>query len=160
MNTGDYRVSRGVMLIEAIGAFAPLTFGWFEIVFGASGVVRLTPEIVDKYFLTYRGGVYILVMMLVDSVIGLIGPVGMILGLRYVFTGRGIASRELGWVLAAALIVTNLVGTLAGMFWGPRGFQSPLEIAIPFVLLPVAVILHLMWLARPMQPSRPVAATA
>lgn len=42
MNTGDYRVSRGVMLVEATGAFGPLTLAWFEIVFGASGIVRLT----------------------------------------------------------------------------------------------------------------------
>jgi hypothetical protein len=158
VNTGDYRVSRGVMLVEAIGSFGPLTLGWSEIVFGRSGIVRLTGEIVDKYFLTYPGGRYMLAMMFVNSVIGLLGPVGLLLGLRYVLTGRGIESRMLGWTMAAVPVVVNLIGTIAGRFWGPPDFQVPLTFTFLFAWLPAAVILHLMWLARPVQPSAPVAA--
>jgi hypothetical protein len=158
MHTGDYRVSRWVMLVEAIGSFGPLTLGWFEIVFGRSGVVRLTGEIVDKNFMTYPGGRFILVMMFVNSVTGLLGPVGLLIGLRYVLTGRGIESRMLGWTMAAVPVVVNLIGTIAGRFWGPPDFQVPLTFIFLFAWLPAAVILHLMWLARPVQISPPVAA--
>jgi hypothetical protein len=146
MNTGDYRVSRGVMLVEAVGAFGPLTLAWFEITFGASGIVRLTSEVIGEYFLTYPGGSYILVMMFVNGVIGLLGPIGLFLGLRYVITGRGIESRPLGWTLAAASVVVNLVGTIAASFWGPSDFHVPLTFTFLFALLPAAVFLHLMWL--------------
>src|SRR4051812_39690051 len=35
MNTGDYRVSRWVMLVETIGGFGPLCLGWYLLVFVA-----------------------------------------------------------------------------------------------------------------------------
>ncbi|MCC7463832.1 MAG: hypothetical protein IT480_15395, partial [Gammaproteobacteria bacterium] len=100
MNTGNCRVARWVMLIEAIGVFGPLTRAWYEITFGASGIVRLSGAIIDRKFPNYPGGSYILVMMLLNGVIGVAGPVGLFLGLRYVLMGRGIESRALGWTLA------------------------------------------------------------
>jgi hypothetical protein len=45
--------------------------------------------------------------LLINSVIGLLGPAGLLLGLRYVLTGRGIESRILGWTLAAIPVVAN-----------------------------------------------------
>ncbi len=159
MNTGDYRVSRGVMLVEAIGAFGPLTLAWFEIVFGASGLVRLSGAIIDKYFLAYPGGSYILVMMFVNGVVGWLGPIGLFLGLRYVLTGRGIEGRTLGWVLTGVPVAANLLGTVAAKFWGPPDFHVPLTFTFLFAWLPAAVILHLMWVARPVPPSAPLTAT-
>ena len=161
MNTGDYRVSRGVMLVEAIGGFAPLMLAWYEIVFGTSGIVRLSREIIDKFFLPYPGGSFVLVMMFVNGVIGLLGPVGLFLGLRYVITGRGIDSRPLGLALAAMPIVANLLGTLAGTVWGPPLgiFQQQITFAFLFAWLPAAVILHLTWISRPISPAAPKSAT-
>lgn len=158
MNTGDYRVSRGVMLVEALGAFGPLTLAWFVIVFGPFGVARLSGEIIDKYFRSSPGGDYILVMMFVNSVVGVLGPIGLFLGLRYVLTGRGIESRALGWTLAAAPVLANLVGTIASKFWGPADFHVGLAFTFLFAWLPALVILHLMWLVRPTQASTPLAA--
>jgi hypothetical protein len=149
MNTGNYRVSRGVMLVEAIGAFGPLTLASWEFVFGASGIVRLNREIIDKYFLSFPGGSYILVMMFVSSVTSLLGPIGLFFGLRYVFTGRGIETKALGWTLVAVPVVVNLLGTIAGWYWGPKDFQVPLTFSFLFAWLPAAVMLHLMWAARP-----------
>ena len=158
MNTGDYRVSRGVMLVEAIGAFGPLTLAWFIIVFGASGIVRLTGEIIDKFFFPFPGGHYILVMMFVNGVIGLLGPVGLVLGLRYALTGRGIENRALGWTLVSIPVVANLLGTLAARLWGPPNYDVGLTFTFLFAWLPAMVMLHLMWVARPVQPSAPLAA--
>jgi hypothetical protein len=160
MKTGDYRVSRGTMLVEAIGAFVPLILAWFEIVFGPSGIVRLTREVIDRFFLTYPGGSYILVMMFVNGVIGLLGPVGLFLGLRYAFTGRGINSRSLGWTLAAVPVLANILGMMAGRVWGPLHFQDgQLTFAFLFAWLPAAVILHLTWISRPILPAAPDSAT-
>jgi hypothetical protein len=158
MTTGDYRVSSEVMLVEAIGSFGPLTLGWFEIVFGGSGIVRLTDGIIDRNFLAYPGGRFMLVMMFVNSVVGLLGPIGLLLGLRYVVNGRGIESRMLGWTLTVVPVVVNLVGTVAGRFWGPQDFHVPLSFTFLFAWLPAAVMLHLTCLARPSPPSAQVAA--
>jgi hypothetical protein len=138
------------MLIEAMGAFGPLALGWFEIVFGASGIVRLSGDIITKRFLAYPGGSFILAMMFVSGVIGMLGPVGLFLGARYVFTGRAIENRALGWTLAIVPVMANLVGTMAARVWGPPDFHMPFTFAFLFAWLPAVVMLHLMWLAQPM----------
>jgi hypothetical protein len=158
MNTGDYRVSRWVMLVEAIGGFGPLALGWYEIMFGGSGVVRLSGSVIDKYFLSYPGGGYMLVMMIVNGVTGLLGPLGLVLGLRYVLTGRGIENRTVGWVLFAVPLIVNILGMIAGQFWGPADLHVSLTFSLLFAWLPAAIFLHLMWLARPVPPLAPITA--
>lgn len=155
MDTGGYRVSRGVMLVEAIGSFGPLALGWFEIVFRRPlGLVHLTAEIVAKDFLADPGGRYILGELLVNSVVGLLGPAGLFLGSRYVLTGRGIESRTLGWTMAAIPVVANLVGTIAGKLWGPPDFNVLLTFTFLFAWLPALVLLHLTWLGGSVPPSQ------
>ena len=158
VNTGNYRVSRWVMLVEAVGGFGPLALGWYEIMFGGSGIVRLTGEIIEKYFLPYPGGSYILVMMLVSGVTGLVGPIGLFFGLRYMFIGRGIENRKVGWTLFGAPLIANILGTIAGHFWGPPDFHVPLTLSFLLAWLPAAIALHLMWIARPVPPFVPLAA--
>jgi hypothetical protein len=156
MHTGGYRVSRWVMLVESIGSFGPLALAWIEIVFSRPlGLVHLTDEIVARYFLADPGGRYILGELFVNSVIGLLGPVGLFLGLRYVLTGRGIESRILGWTMAAIPVVANLVGTIAGKLWGPSDFEVLLTFTFLFAWLPALVILHLTWLGRTVPPTEP-----
>ncbi|HTP40160.1 MAG TPA: hypothetical protein VMI92_11365, partial [Steroidobacteraceae bacterium] len=100
MNTGSYRVSRGVMLVEAIGAFGPLTFAWYEVVSGLPGVAR-------------NSG-HIQAMWMLSAVVDLLGPIGLFLGLRYVLAGKGIQQRTFGWTLAAVPVAANLVGAASG----------------------------------------------
>lgn len=153
MNTGTFRVSHWVMLVEAVGGFGPLTLGWYEITLGGSGIVHLTREIIEKNFLTYPGGGYILVMIFVNGVIGLLGPIGLFFGLRYIFTGRGMENYKVGWTLFAAPLITNIFGTIAGQFWGPSDFHVPLTLSLLLAWLPAAIVLHLMWIARPGPPA-------
>jgi hypothetical protein len=160
MNTGNWHVSRGVMLVESVGAFGPLTLGWYEITFGLSGIVRLDGEVIDRYFLPYPGGTYLLAMMFVNVVAGLLGPIGLFLGARYAFTGRGIERGALGWILFGTPLLTNVLGTVAGRLWGPGDFSVPLGFSLLFAWLPAMVVFHLMWLGRSTPPPSPCAAAA
>jgi hypothetical protein len=154
LNTGDFRISRWVMLIETLGCFGFLTLGWFEITFGASGVVRHTADIVATYYVAYPGGSFIFTMLLLGSIVGIAGPIGLFLGLRYVIAGRALGSRALGYALIAGLVAYALAGAL-GYFVGPPDFRGDAGFTLLFVLLPVACIAHLMVLARPAAPSPP-----
>ena len=149
------------MLVEAIGSFGPLSLGWFEILFTRPlGLFHLTSDIVSKDFIAEPGGRYILGELLINSVIGLLGPAGLLLGLRYVLTGRGIESRILGWTMAAIPVVANLVGTIAGKLWGPPDFSVLLTFTFLFAWLPALAILHLTWLGLSVPRSERDAAAA
>jgi hypothetical protein len=148
MNNGDYRISRWVMIIEALGCFGPMTLGWYEITFGDSGLVRHTWQIVSKNYLPLPGGAYLFSMIVLGVVVGLVGPIGLALGLRFVATGKGLANRAVGYSLLAAPLVYALAG-VAGTFLGPPDFRPDPAMLVLFVMLPVAAIAHLMALGRP-----------
>ena len=153
MDTGNYRVARWVMLVESVGAFGPLTLGWWEVTFGASGLLRLSPAIIEKHFMSVPGGPYILSMQIAGGIIGLLGPVGLFLGLRYVLTGRGLLNRGLGWTFVAIPIAAHVLGTLAGFIVGPQDFAYTAFgfwfYTVMLTAVPAAVFWHLMALARP-----------
>jgi hypothetical protein len=157
MNTGDFRVSRWVMFVEVVGGFGPLALAWWEVTFGASGVIRLNGEIVQKYFLSYPGGAYMLVMMFVGSLAGLVGVTGLLLGLRYVATGRALVNRAFGWTLITILVAAHVFGLIVGVVAGPPDFDVNAFTfwfyTVMLTLVPVAVVYHLMVLARPVRPG-------
>jgi len=148
MNTGDFHVSRWVMLVEIVGAFGLLTLAWLEISFGASGVIHHTPAIIGKYYLPTPGGTYIIVMLLISAISGLIGPIGLLLGLRYAWLGRAPRNRALMISMIAVLLLQSVVGTIAGFLVGPPGFRPSIGLTVLFVLMPVGVLWHLMHLGR------------
>ncbi len=165
MDTGNFRVSRWVMLVETFGAFGPLTLGWWEITFGGSGVLRISPDVLVKAFLAYPGGPYILAMQIAGGVVGLLGPIGLFLGLRYVLTGQGVRNRRFGWTLVTLPIVAHVMGTIAGYLVGPPDFNYSAFgfwfYTVMLTAVPVGVVWHLMVLARSVSSiSPPVAATA
>lgn len=149
MDTGNFRISRPVMLIEMLGCFGPLTLAWYELAFGPSGAVRLTGEIIDKYFLSYSGGTYVLTMMILGVVVWSLGPVGLFLGLRYVLRGEALTNRAFGYAAIGAMLLYNVLGTMGGYLAGPSGFVVALPETFLLSALPVAGILHLMYLAGP-----------
>jgi hypothetical protein len=152
MDTGSFRVSRWVMLVEALGAFGPLTLTFWEITFGGSGLVRMSPAIVEKVFMSYPGGPYIFSMQIVGGVIGLLGPVGLFLGLRYVITGAGLRNRALALTLIGLPIAAHVLGTIAGFVVGPADFGFSLFgfglYTVMLTAVPIAVFWHLAILGR------------
>lgn len=148
MNAGSSSVSRWVMAIETVGCFGPVTFAWYEITVGASGVVRLSGETVEKLFLPYPGGPYILAMMIGAAIVGLIGVAGLALGCRYVMTGRGLQHRAVGFVLIGTLAAYCVLGAIAGYVAGPPQFAVDPGTTVLFGVLPVVGIAHLMYVER------------
>lgn len=160
MKTGDLRISRWVMLIETLGCFGYLTLGWYVVTLGDAGLAHMSGKFIQKNFLDFSGGPYIFWLMVASAVVGLSGPIGLFLGLRYVLQGRALANAALGWTLVAALVGLQVFGALAGYFYAPADFRPPPSLMVFAAVLPVAGILHLMYLARPTSMSIPNAPTA
>ena len=169
METGNFRVSRWVMLVETLGAFGPLTHAWWALAFDQPGLLRMSPATMEKMFLNYPGdpgGPYVLAMLIVGAVVGLLGPVGLFLGLRFVITGAGLRNRTLALTLMVVPIVAYGLGTIAGFVVGPAdfGFGSFgvwFGMVVLAVAIPAAVIWHLSILGRwPESPPPPTAVPA
>jgi hypothetical protein len=159
MTTGDLRVSRLVMLVETLGCFGFLSLGWYVITLGPAGLAHLNGELIEKAFFGYAGGPYIFWMMAASAIVWLVGPIGLILGLRYAMQGRALSNRTFGWSLIGATIALSVLGTIAGAFVGPADFHVEPGLILLMTVMPVAGILHLMYLAQPAAtPRMPAAA--
>lgn len=152
VDTGTFRISRWVMLIETLGCFVPLTIGWLDLNFGPSGVLRHIPENIAS------GDGFIVSMHFAVAAASVLGPIGLFLGLRYVFSGRAINSRAVGITLIGLPLALSVLGAIAGFLAGPEGFHVSFQAASLLVILPVVGIAHLMYLANP--PAPQVAAVA
>jgi hypothetical protein len=151
LNTGNFRISRWVMLVETLGCFGFLALAWFDISFGGLGLLRHDWDSVTRNYLPYPGGTFILSILVLGCVVGLVGPVGLFLGFRYVLNGRGLSSR---WLTIALLVAPLLfaVAATAGYFVGPPDWHGNVALGVMCVLLPVIGIAHLAWLAGPVAP--------
>lgn len=98
MVTGNLKISRWVLFPEMLLCFVPPTMGWLDSIGGTSGIIRLNMEIIQKYFLDVPGGTAALAMMVSAAVLGILGPVGLIVALRLIALGRPIG-RWLGITL-------------------------------------------------------------
>ena len=160
MDTGTFRISRWVMLIETLVCFVPLTIGWLDFNFGPSGITQHTPEIIERFYLSVPGGAFIVSMLFAGAVVSVLGPIGLFLGLRYVLVGRGIRNRAVGITLIGIPIALNVLGTIAGFLVGPEDFSGSFEATLLLVILPVVGFAHLMYLANPAAPTSAAAALA
>jgi hypothetical protein len=152
MDTREFRISRWVMIVEAIGCFGPLSLAWCLTTFGASGLLRYTPDIVARDFAAIPGGTFIFTLFALGAVVGLVGPIGLYLGMRYAASGRGLA-RPFGFTLIGVLVAYQLVAAL-GWLIGPPGYRPDATTALLFVLIPLLGLAHLIFLARPVRPLR------
>src|SRR5690606_17034453 len=149
MDVGNLRISRWVLAPEFALCFAPLTFGWLDVMFGMSGVVRLDWDIVQRYFLAEPGGLIALLTIGAQAVLGVLGPIGLWFALRLVVLNRPLRNRAFGAALigAAALIAVvflanqAILGSIATA-WDMAGTL------ILFSFLPAAGVLHLLYLGR------------
>lgn len=155
MKTGDLHISRLVMLVETIGCFGCLALGWFEIMFGATGVVHHSTDVIQRNYLPYPGGAYVVTLLFAGAITGLIGPLGLFLGARYVMLGRALASRALTWTCIGVLLGYLILAGIGGFLYGPPDFRPSFEMAVLFSVLPIAGIAHLHWLSRPREALQP-----
>ena len=153
LRTGSQAVARWVLTIEML-CFVPLTIGWWDAFAGDSGVIRLNGEIVSKYFLENAHSKFILAIMVANSVVGIVGPVGLLLAGRFIVNGRALRSRSAGFAMICALLLTGAAWVVARVVWGQEGaYAATFGSLLLLVALPAAVIWHLMLFARPSMPA-------
>ena len=160
MQTGTFRINRWVMLVETLACFGMLCLAWWLWTFGPSGVVKLNAEIIEKYFMSTPGGGYVLGLMIGFAVSGLVGPIGLFLGLRYVCFGRALDNRKLGYALVASPVLQYLASAIGTIWMGTGDFATGIQVFVLFTILPIAGLLHLMYLATPMSALPPGARLA
>lgn len=157
MDMGTLRVSRFVLALEMALCFGPLTFGWFDIMFGMSGVAWLDVATVERYYLGTTQDVAALTMILVYAVTGLAGPLGLIVAARHVALGRALRH---GWLIAlliAGPIAIGAVYLAASFVMGSEWSIERFGFYVLFVAVPLAGALHLRYLGRS-QPARTLSA--
>ncbi|WP_129777577.1 hypothetical protein [Peristeroidobacter soli] len=148
MRSGNLRVSRGVLFLELLLCFLPITLGWWDAVFGASGVLGLNQSTLQDYFLATPLGRAILGMMIGGAVIGLSGPIGLFLTSRAVITGAGLRSRPLGIAMIAGVTLFILASILLRLIAAPGAYAANFSFVVLIGLLPVLGTAHLMYLSH------------
>jgi hypothetical protein len=149
MRTGNFQISRGVLLLELLVCFAPLTLGWWDAVFGPSGVSGLNQSVMQEHFLATPLGRTVLGMMIGAAVIGLVGPIGLFLASRAAVTGAGLRSRALGIAMIAGVMLYIAASVLLRLFSGPGAYAATLSFIVLIGVLPALGTAHLMYLSRP-----------
>jgi hypothetical protein len=148
MRAGNLQVSRGVLLLELMVCFVPITFGWWDSVFGQAGVARLDPSVIQQYFLATPLGRAILGMMIGGALIGLVGPIGLFLSSRAVVTGAGLRSRRLGVAMIAGVTLYIVASLLLRLVAGPGAYAATFSFVVLIGALPALGIAHLMYFSR------------
>jgi hypothetical protein len=149
MELGSLRVSRWVLTLEMALCFGPLTLGWFDIVFGQSGVARLNAVIIEKFFLGTPGGTTALAFMVTAAILGVLGPVGAVLALRAILLNRPLRSRSIGITVIAGSILVGVVLLAQSLVLDSRaGVAEIAGMLVLFSVLPAAGTAHLTHLGR------------
>ena len=147
MQIGNLNVSRPVLALELAVCFAPVTLGWLDVVAGQSGVVRLDADTVRSYFLGYPGGGIALATIAAEAVLGIVGPIGLLLGIGAVALGRPLTNRALGNALSTAAALIGAVLVANKLLLGSILTAADLIGAIVlFSLLPLVGVRHLLHL--------------
>lgn len=148
MRSGDLRISRGVLLLELLVCFAPITLAWWDAMFGSFGVLALNQNIVQEQFLATPLGRVLLSMMVGAAIIGLVGPIGLLLASRKAVTGVGLQSRALGITMIAGVSLFVAASLLLRLFSGPGAYAATPSFILLIGILPALGIAHLMYLSR------------
>ena len=148
MRRGTLQVAPWVLMIELVFCFLPITIGWFDSVFGSSGVVHLNLAIAREFFLGTSLGTMVLAMMIAGAIVGLVGPVGLLWTLG-TLTKRVSVPRRLGIAMIGSLLTYGSGALALHFFAGPGAYAANLEFVVLIILLPIAGVAHLMYLTRP-----------
>lgn len=148
MRMGNFQIPRGLLLLELLVCFAPITFGWWDVVFGQSGVLGLNRSVVQEHFLATPLGRIVLGMMIGAAIIGLVGPIGLLLASRAAVTGAGLRSRALGIAMIAGVTLFIVASILLRLFSGSGAYAATLSFIVLIGVLPALGTAHLMHFSR------------
>jgi len=149
MNTGSFRVNRWVMLVEMLGCFGPATLAWWAFTFARpAGVVYWNSDVVRNFIARLApADQYQLWLQAGHAVTGVIAPVGLFLGLRYVMRNRGLDNRALGYALIAGPVLQTIAGMIGILGLGVEPLLPGIFVLL--IVLPIVGVIHLMYLAKP-----------
>lgn len=148
MRTGNLQISRGVLLLELLMCFLPITLGWWDAVFGQSGVLGLNQSVIEQHFLATPVDRIILGMMIGAAIVGLAGPIGLFLTSRAAITGAGLKNRPLGIAMIGGVTIFIVASILLRVLAGPGAYAATPSFILLIGLLPALGIAHLMYLSR------------
>lgn len=146
MHTGSFRINRWVVLVEMLGCFGPAVLAWWEFTFGPSGAAYFGSRMFEMQFQNLPASYkYTLALHAGHAITGLIAPIGLFLGLRYVIRNRALDNRTLGYALIAAPVAQTIAGAIGVLSFGVEPLLPGLFLLL--IVLPIAGIAHLMYLA-------------
>ena len=158
MVRGTLNVSRLVFTVEIVCCFMPLTLVWFDGVFGMSGVLTLNVPVIQEYFISNLTGTIVLIQMIMLAVAGVLGPVGMVLLLKYILQSARPAGKLLpGFLIAGPLCLGGVY--LSG--WIITSTELRLDHfagLLIFTVLPAMVSAHLYYFYTPAPTDAPAIA--
>ena len=148
----NLKISRWILAPELALCFVPLTMVWVESLFGMSGLIHLNSDIIQWYFSSTTGTI-MLVTMIAAVILGLLGPLGLILALRLIVSSRSLPARLPFVVLIAGPV---LLGTIYLTSWLLMGTELGIDYwrgLILISLLPALGATHMLYL-NPVIPGR------
>ncbi len=147
MTIGNLKISRWILVPEMALCFVPLTLAWLDGVFGMSGIIRLNMDVIQQYFIGSPAGVTALMTMFSTAILGVLGPVGLIMAIRLIVLDRSIRSRSLGMALIGGPILIGIIH-LARSLIIDKGLQifDALALLLLFSILPAIGAAHLLYL--------------
>ena len=149
MIIGNLKISRWLLAIEMIFCFIPLTFVWFDMLFGSSGVIQLNLEIIQMYFINSTTGQVMLVTMLSMSLVGILGPVGLIAAFRSILSGRSIYGSIFNRIQISGPIVLGMI-YLSGWLLTPTALRfDHFGFLLLCSILPALGAAHIYYLYSP-----------
>ena len=149
MHTDSLRISPWVLSLELTACFVPITFGWADTVFGTSGVIHLNSAIIAKFFLDTPLSTAVLAMTIAGAIVGIIGPIGLLLTLQAVRTGTGMRNRTLALIMLVSLGSYGLASMGLRLIAGPGAYAATLDFIVLIIVLPMLGIAHLMHWTHP-----------
>ena len=147
MIIGNLKISRWVLTPELLFCFTPLTLAWYDSIFGTSGIIQLNPEIVQRYFLNSTTGTIALIIMVTLSVLGIFGPLGLVIAIRTIAQGRCLTDKRL---LIALCTMPVLLGAIHFTSWLLMGTSIKFDHWAGLILvslLPALGAVHMRYLS-------------
>jgi len=166
MLPGNLKISRWVLCAEMLLCFVPPTLAWLDMLAGTSGVIRLSPAVIERYFLNSPADTLLLISMLTGSILGILAPLSLILALRVIVLGRPLRIRWLRSAIVAGPALAGLFGLVCQVAFNgvaSLGWQADnaFDVWSGFLLLcalPIFGAVHLLRLS-PLQPHARLAAS-
>jgi len=148
VHTGNFRINRWVFLVETLGCFGPATLAWWEFTFGPSGAAYFSRKTFAMHFESVSPAFqYATGLHLGHALTGVVAPMGLFLGLRYVIRNRALDNRALGCALITAPVLQTIAGFIGVVGFGVQPLLPGLFLLL--IVLPIAGFVHLMYLAWP-----------